>query len=163
MSKNTIQATDLYRMQLIQDACISPDGKFVISAVQRVREKDQKKFSNLYLHEIATGKELVFTTGDQNDTSPKWSPDGKTIAFLSNRDNEKQSQIYLISMNGGEAQKLTNLDGEFLSFSWSPEGKNFICEFRKKNPDTLEREKDEAKNKLGVVSRQITRVFYRLD
>ncbi len=44
MSKNTIQATDLYRMQLIQDACISPDGKYVVSSVQRIREKDQKKF-----------------------------------------------------------------------------------------------------------------------
>lgn len=163
MAKHTIQDTDLYRMQLIQDASISPDGKMVVSAVSRVREKDQKKFSNLVLHDVETSKEKGFTTGDQNDSSPKWSPDGKTIAFLSNRENEKQSQIYLISVEGGEGHKLTNLQGEFMNFSWSPDGKKFICEFRKKNPDAIERENNEAKNKLGIVSRQITRVFYRLD
>lgn len=163
MKTNTIKDTDLYRMRLINDASISPDGKYVVSSIQRVREKDQKKFSNLFLFDTQSGKERIFTTGDQNDSSPKWSPDGKTIAFISNRDNEKQAQIYLIPFEGGEAQKLTNLDGEFLDFVWSPDGKKLVFEFRKKDKEALEREKDEAKNKLGIVSRQITRVFYRLD
>ena len=163
MKTSTIKDTDLYRMRLINDASISPDGSHVVSSIQRVREKDQKKFSNLYLYETDSGKERIFTTGNQNDSSPKWSPDGKSIAFISNRDNEKQPQIYLIPLTGGEAQKLTNLDGEFLNFDWSPDGKKIVCEFRKKDQDTLEREKDETKNKLGIVSRQISRVFYRLD
>jgi dipeptidyl aminopeptidase/acylaminoacyl peptidase len=160
---NTIEANDLYRMQLIQDASISPDGKNVICSVLRNRENDQKKFSNLYLIDTSTGKETIFTTGDQNDSSPQWSPNGKTIAFISNRENEKQPQIYKIATNGGEAKKLTSMEGEFLSFSWSPDGEKLVCEFRKKNPDALEREKEEAKNKLGIVARQITRAFYRLD
>ncbi len=163
MKTNTIKDTDLYRMKLITDASISPDGKHVICSIQRVREKDQKKVSNMCMYETETGKERNFTTGDQNDTSPKWSPDGKTIAFISNRDNEKQAQIYLIPFDGGEAQKLTNLDGEFLNFNWSPDGKKLVFEFRKKDKEALEREKDETKNKLGVVSRHINRVFYCLD
>ena len=163
MKTNLTQANDLYRMQLIQDASISPNGNQVICTVLRVREKDQKKFSNLYLIDTQSAKETIFTTGDQNDSSPQWSPDGETIAFVSNRDNEKQTQIYLISTKGGEAQKLTNMDGEFLNFSWAPDGKKIICEFRKKDPQVFEREKDEGKNKLGIVSRQTTRVFYRLD
>lgn len=163
MSRKTIQAKDLYRMRNILDASFSPDGKLVISAIQRVREKDQKKFTNLFIHKVPSGKTSQFTSGDQTDISPKWSPDGKTIAFLSNRDNEKQFQIYLISRDGGEARKLTNLSGDFYAFNWSPDGTRFICEFRKKDAEAVEREKNEDKGKLGVIARHITRVFYRLD
>ena len=163
MKPNTIQATDLYRMQQILDAALSPNGKLVIASVQRVQEKDQKKFSNLYLFDTESGEEKVFTTGDQNDLNPKWSPDGRTISFISNRQNEKQPQIYLISIDGGEARKLTNFEGECLNYSWSPDGNNLICEFRRKDPEAVEREKNEDKKKLGIVARHITRAFYRLD
>ncbi|HSM26047.1 MAG TPA: S9 family peptidase [Anaerolineaceae bacterium] len=163
MNPNRIQASDLYRMKQILDASISPDGKLVIASVQRVQEKDQKKFSNIYLFDSDSGESKIFTTGDQSDLNPKWSPDGKTISFISNRENEKQPQIYLISIEGGEAQKLTNFEGECLDYSWSPDGNMIICEFRRKDTEALEKEKNEDKKKLGIVSRQITRVFYRLD
>ncbi len=105
-----------------------------------------------------------FTTGDQHDGSGRWSPDGSQIAFLSDRgDKEKPAQIYLIPFSGGEASRLTQIDGEIDDLSWSPDGKQLLCTVRKMDAETLEREKDEQKKKLGVVSRHYDRLFYKLD
>jgi len=161
--KRRITAEDLYRLRLISDCRISPDGKHVVYAVSRVDRKTEKKYSNLWLVPTSGGQARQFTYGDQTDASPRWSPDGTQIAFLSNRGDEKQTQICLIPFDGGEARKLTNLKGEFGSFQWSPDGRRIVCSFRKKDREEVEREKDEQKKKLGVVSRQITRVFFKED
>jgi len=161
--KRRITAEDLYRFQLITDPRISPDGRHVVFCVQRVDKKTEKKYSNLWIAPTDRGRARQFTHGDQADSQPRWSPDGSEIAFISNRDDEKQPQIRIIPFHGGEARPLTNLKGEFEAFEWSPDGKQLVCQFRKKDKEVIEREEDEQKKKLGVVSRHITRVFYKLD
>jgi len=69
----------------------------------------------------------------------------------------------VIPFQGGEARQVTNLKGEIGAFEWSPDGKRFVCQFRKKDKEEIEREKDEQKKKLGVVSRHISRIFFKLD
>jgi dipeptidyl aminopeptidase/acylaminoacyl peptidase len=158
-----INAQDLYRMELIMDSEISPNGNKAIFVVERVKQELEKKYSNLWLSNFQESTNRIFTTGDQKDLSPTWSPNGDEIAFLSNRQEEKQFQIYLISALGGEARKLTQLDGEFGKISWSPNGKKIIFEFRKKDPESLNRENNELQKKLGITARRITRIYYRLD
>jgi dipeptidyl aminopeptidase/acylaminoacyl peptidase len=65
--------------------------------------------------------------------------------------------------DGGEARPLTDLKGQFGSFEWSPDGRKLICQFRSKDAAVLEREADEQKEKLGIVSRRVTRLFYKAD
>ncbi len=161
--KRRITAEDLYRFQLITDCQISPDGQHVVFCVQRVDKKAEKKYSNLWIAPTDGGRPRQFTYGDQVDSQPRWSPDGSEIAFVSNRGDEKQPQIYVIPFHGGEARPLTDLKGEFDAFEWSPNGKQLVCHFRKKDKEDIEREEDEQKKKLGVVSRHITRTFYKLD
>ena len=161
--KRGISAEDLYRFQLITDCQISPDGRHVIFCVQRVDRKTEKRYSNLWIAPTDGGRARPFTHGDQADSQPKWSPDGSEIAFVSNRGDEKQPQIYVIPFHGGEARPLTDLKGTIGAFEWSPDGKRFVCQFRKKDKEAIEREKDERKKELGVVSRHVTRVFYKLD
>jgi dipeptidyl aminopeptidase/acylaminoacyl peptidase len=164
MKKRKITPEDLYRFELISDVRISPDGKHAVYTVQRVDRKTEKKFSNLWVVPTERGEARQFTFGDQNDGHPRWSPDGSQIAFISNRtDPEKPPQIYLIPFYGGEARPLSRIEGEIGDFEWSPDGKRFVCTVRKTDPEALEREKDEQKKKLGVVSRRYDRVFYKFD
>ncbi len=166
-TKRRIAAEDLYHFQLLSEPRLSPDGAYVVYVVQRVDAKTEKKYSNLWIAPTARGSAegpRQFTSGDQADTHPRWSPDGSQIAFLSNRgDKDKPAQIYLIPFNGGEARQLTNVQGTISKFSWSPDGKKLLCSVRKTDAEVLEREKDEQKKKLGTVFRHYDRVFYKLD
>ncbi len=161
--RRRIRARDLYRFELIQDLDIAPDGQRVVYTVQRVERETEKKYSNLWLSPTDGGEPRRFTVGDHVDSQPRWSPDGRQIAFLSNRGDEKQPQIYLIPADGGEARPLTDLKGQFGSLAWSPDGTRIACRFRKQDADAAEREKDEQKKKLGIVCREIERVRYSLD
>ncbi len=162
--KRNLTAEDLYQFVVVSDVRISPQGRDVVYALQRVDAKDEKKYSNLWIVAAETAKPRQFTAGDQADVHPRWSPDGSQIAFLSNRkDTAKPPQVYLIPFGGGEALPLTDIPGEIGELSWSPDGKRLLCTVRKFDPDELERQKDEGKKKLGVVARHYERLFYKLD
>ena len=162
VQKRSITLEDLYRMQMLADVRISPDGEHVSYTLQRVDRETESKYSNLWVVPTSGGEPRQFTQGDQSDAMPRWSPDGSQIAFLSKRTvKEKTPQIYLISFNGGEARKLTSIDGEIREMQWSPDGRKLLCAIRK--TDAAELEKTEQQKKLGVVARHYDRLFYKLD
>lgn len=158
-----LKSEDLYKLQLITSCQISPDGRHVVYALQRIERKTEKKFSNLWIVPTNGGGPIQFTQGNHSDSQPQWSPDGTKIAFLSNRGDENQPQLYVIPFHGGEAIKITDLKGSFGSFEWAPDSRYLVLSFRKKDAAELERDKDEQKKKLGITSRHYTRTFYKLD
>ncbi|MEA3238486.1 MAG: S9 family peptidase [Candidatus Bipolaricaulota bacterium] len=161
--RRLLTAHDLYLFHLVSQPQISPCGDLVVYCEHSVDEKPEKKYAHLWAVSLLDGEPRQITYGKQSDTAPRFSPDGKMIAFLSNREDEKQSQIYLLPIDGGEARRLTDLKGTIESFSWSPDGAHLLLQFRAKDPEEIEREEDEAKKKLGAVCREITRVFYKED
>ena len=124
---------------------ISPDGNWVayeLSIPQMEGEKSEF-LTHIWLVSQDGKTQFQLTRGDVSSSSPQFSPDGKSLGFLSGRNNEKKKrQIYSISVNGGEAIKLTDEEGSVNRFSWSPHGSSIA--FTMTDPDN---EKEKAKKK----------------
>lgn len=116
-----VEIEDLYRFQLLADPQISPDGLTVAYTQTRLRKKKNDYASNIWLVPTDGSKEpRKFTGSDARDMSPRWSPDGETLAFISTRSGKPQ--IWTISHSGGEARRLTRAPHGVGEFEWSTDG-----------------------------------------
>lgn len=163
MPTRNITPEDLYHLHILDGCQVSPDGRHAVFCVDRIDAKTQKKYKNLFVVSTAEGTLRQFTHGDYRDHSPKWSPDGTAIAFISNRREEKAADGYIIPFDGGEARLAANIEGQVFKMEWSPDGKRLVLQARLKDSSEVEREKDPVKKELGIVSRHITRVLYKFE
>src|ERR1700682_4654612 len=108
-SKHPITFTDMIGMHRVAEPQISSDGKWVAYTVTTPDMDANRGASNIWIVSTAGGAEIQLTRSG-HDSSPVWSPDGKTLAFLSSRNGS--SQVYLLSMDGGEAHPLTKRSEE---------------------------------------------------
>lgn len=112
---------DLYEISWLGECDISPDGERIAVVVTRMdRESDSYK-SAIWVIDAAGGEPRQFTAGTKRDTSPRWSPDGAWLAFVSERGEDKP-QLALISVAGGESRLATNLPLGAGIPTWSPDG-----------------------------------------
>jgi dipeptidyl aminopeptidase/acylaminoacyl peptidase len=134
----------------LSDLQLSPDGNSIAFVLSHPIEGGTYK-RNIWTLNIASKELRPFTTSEKSDSHPRWSPDGKTLAFLSSRG--EKTQVYLIPSDGGEAQPLTECKTGVRSFEWSPDGKHIA--FLTTRPDTQEEEKKKKeKNDARIVDEE---------
>lgn len=164
MSKRPVSLEDLFRPDLVGDTQISPTGDRIAYTVKRVDPERNKSFTRIWMADVATGESRPFTADERSDGGMAWSPDGATLAFLSDR-GKPASQVYLIPATGGEATALTNLEeGAIQSLAWSPDGTRIAFLYRATPEAQTRRATDERKEKgLSSGVRVHRALFYRLD
>ena len=113
---------DEFQLELATDPQISPDGKRVVYVRQFADIMGDRRHSNLWIVNYDGTDHRPLTTGNFNDTSPRWSPDGTQLIYISNRDGSQQ--IYRRWMDTGQAAKITNLTQAPSGLAWSPDGKS---------------------------------------
>lgn len=115
-----IEINDLGNIRYVGDPQISPDGSVVAYVVTEADIPGKTYHSSIWLAASDGSWERRFTNSTAKDTSPRWSPDGRRLAFLSDRSSIPQ--LYVIPVNGGEPQMLTDLKYSVAEPAWSPDG-----------------------------------------
>jgi dipeptidyl aminopeptidase/acylaminoacyl peptidase len=120
-SKRTFTPIDELRIKTIQSARLSPNGKQVVYALKQNDPEQDTTSTQLWLLDVHSGEQHQITHQGNQNSSPEWSPDGKQIAFRSDR--AEKNQIYILPLEGGEARQFTHLEqGVGGGPRWSPDG-----------------------------------------
>jgi len=160
-AKHPIVFDYLILMHRVSEAQVSPDGKWVAYTVTTPDMEANRSASNIWMVPTAGGAEIQMTHNG-HDMSPAWSPDGKTLAFLSARDGN--SQVYLLPMDGGEARKLTHLSTGADIVKWSPDGKTLAFTssvYPDCKDDACNSARDAEKDKNKVKAHVYEQLLYR--
>jgi dipeptidyl aminopeptidase/acylaminoacyl peptidase len=151
--RRPITETDLYSFEWVADPQISPDGARLVYTRVTVNAKHDNYETAVWMVPAAGGAARRLTAGPR-DASPRWSPDGRMLAFV--RSTESSGQIHLLSLEGGEARPLTDLPKGAGVPLWSPDGR--LIAF---SSTTIEADFDQKKSEDKSDVRVITRASYR--
>jgi dipeptidyl aminopeptidase/acylaminoacyl peptidase len=122
--RRAIAFEDFIALKGVSDPQLSPDGKWVAYTVATPSLQENRGISRVWVAEVATGRSRQLTGGPGSDRQPRWSPDGKTLAFISTR--EGGSQVWLLPSGGGDARKLSSLDDGASDPVWLPGGTGLL-------------------------------------
>ncbi len=150
---------DIYALTGVADPRISPDGRRVAYQVSSIDEEKNEYRGAIWVTALdGSGEPRKFSSGERRDGGARWSPDGRWLAFTSNRGDDKTpSQLYVIPAEGGEARRLTDAKEGVDEVVWSPDSTRLAYSMRVR--DDAYEEEDEKKRK----PRRLTRLLYKLD
>ena len=144
-------------MSRVGSPAVSPDGRWVAFTVTNFSREENKSQRDLWLvPSDGSAKPRRLTWQKGSDGSPAWSPDGKTLAFVSKRGEDDPAQLYLLPMAGGEAERVTDLPIAPGSPKWFPDGKRIA--FAAKTLPDLNDDFDKIKERLDAQKEDKTNV-----
>lgn len=161
--KRPIALDDLFRLKAVGRVALSPDARRVVFELKRFDLAENRNFSQLMMADAQTREVQPLTSGPHSDTRPAWSPDGRWLAFVSDRD--KGACLFVLPMEGGgEARRLTRPDGTVSEFAWSPDSRRLAYVYQPMNErQLLERDGKSEEVRKRPQFKHVTRLFHKLD
>jgi dipeptidyl aminopeptidase/acylaminoacyl peptidase len=141
-----ITIDDYFQIRDVAQPELSPDGQWVAYSVRTRILKDDKNEQRLWMVSTRGGDPIPMTAEGVSSSHPRWSPDGKYLAFLSSR-NAGKSQVWLLNRLGGEAVRLTETVQGVNDFEWSPDSTRLVLILQDPKPEDIEAAKDKDKDK----------------
>lgn len=125
-ARRSIGPGDVYRLRTVSDPQLSPDGKWVAYTVSAADSSKDKRDANVWMTSWDGSQTVQLTATPESESSPRWSPDGRYLAFLSGRQDGHGSQVWLLDRRGGEAQRITAIKDGVSDIGWSPDSKRLV-------------------------------------
>ncbi|MEO6238696.1 MAG: S9 family peptidase, partial [Vicinamibacterales bacterium] len=127
-----VRVDDFSRFQDVADPQMSPDGAWVLYTVTSTDAAKDRRNTDIWTVKWDGSQRRQITYGAENETSPRWSPDGSSISFLASRPGSKGrgNQVWVLDRRGGESHQITELPGRISSFDWSPDGRRLALVYR---------------------------------
>jgi dipeptidyl aminopeptidase/acylaminoacyl peptidase len=141
--RRPITIADMLAIRDVSEIDISADGAWIAYTVSTADMTRDESTSDIWMSSWDGQQQVQLTTSDVSDSHPRFSPDGRYIAFLSARDDEHEdedessAQVWLLDRAGGEARQLTALDGNVEDFAWSPDGARLALIVKDPDPAAL--------------------------
>ena len=148
-AQRAITIDDRFQIREVAGPQLSPDVQWVAYTVNTMSLKEDKTEERIWMVPFAGGEAIPLTAEGVSSSHPRWSPDGKYLAFLSAR-HEGKTQVWLLNRTGGEAQQLTDTPQAVDNFVWSPDGQRLCLILRDATSEELEAAKERERVKEGV-------------
>jgi len=149
-TKRHLGPDDFYRMREVGDPQISPDGKWIAYTVTTMNRELDRRETQIWTVDWEGTQTLQMTYGPESASSPRWSPDGKYLSFLSSHKDDKgegKTQIWLLDRRGGEAQPLTDVKRDLEGYVWSPDGKKIALQLSGDDETATDSDKSKKEHK----------------
>ena len=122
----TLVPDDFYRVQDVSDPQVSPDGAWVAYVVTSNDRGADEARSAIWMVSWDGSQHLALTAAADGTEKPRWSPDGRYLAFMATPAGSEKAQIMLLDRRGGNARQLTSVAGDIGVYAWAPDGKRLV-------------------------------------
>jgi dipeptidyl aminopeptidase/acylaminoacyl peptidase len=153
VAPRAVTLDDYFQIREVSDPQLSPDGQWVAYSVKTPLLKDDKNEDRIWMVPLSGGEPVPMSAEGVSSSHPRWSPDGKYLAFLSSR-NEGKTQVWLLNRLGGEAQRLTDTAQDVDDFAWSPDSRRLALILRDPSSEELEAAKDKDRDEKAAAQKE---------